>query len=109
MINNKEIQQKHAGSYKCEATNDAGRNPSKVVMITVHEKPGNQDNGKFFSRRWLLLPSLQHNFNISNPWPEIHFFYRKKNICAHALVLTDGISRFVVDMPLPARFALQLT
>ena len=47
-INNEEIQQKHAGSYECKATNDAGNSRSKVVMITVHKKPGDQDNGTFF-------------------------------------------------------------
>jgi uncharacterized protein YodC (DUF2158 family) len=46
LFNQKEIELKDAGSYRCEAKNNASENKSEVIRIAVNKKPGEDDKDK---------------------------------------------------------------
>jgi hypothetical protein len=46
LFNQKEIELKDAGSYRCEAKNNASENKSEVIRIAVSKKPGEDDKDK---------------------------------------------------------------
>ena len=44
-LNNQEIEEKDAGSYKCVGKSDVGSDESSEIRVAVHQKHGGEDRG----------------------------------------------------------------